>query len=237
MDNYILVWSSFVLLFVLVWFCTRYSKPSQLCKHKSILVLVAHPDDECMFFGPIICSILSHGVQVDILSVSNGNWYGQGTTRVKEFYSSCSALGVPAQQCHIMDDPLLQDNHIWDQKYLLQVITKFLSNKSFDAIITFDEFGVSNHANHISLYHAVDSLDLPSLSKYKLTTVNMVRKYSSCLDFVTSYLLGESGVVLSLTDLHKPYKAMFSHRSQLLWFRYLYLLFSRYMLLNTIEEI
>lgn len=32
------------------------------------------------------------------------------------------------------------------------------------------------------------------------------------------------------------HKAMKQHRSQLLWFRRLYMLFSRYMLINTLQE-
>lgn len=33
------------------------------------------------------------------------------------------------------------------------------------------------------------------------------------------------------------WRAMWAHRSQLVWFRYLYMLFSRYVLINTLKRI
>jgi hypothetical protein len=38
----------------------------------SVLLLTAHPDDECMFFSPTLLAFVSLGVQVFALSLSTG---------------------------------------------------------------------------------------------------------------------------------------------------------------------
>lgn len=40
---------------------------------KRVLVVVAHPDDECMFFGPTIFRLCEQGADVHLLCLSNGN--------------------------------------------------------------------------------------------------------------------------------------------------------------------
>lgn len=39
---------------------------------KRVLVVVAHPDDECMFFGPTIFRLCEQGADVHLLCLSNG---------------------------------------------------------------------------------------------------------------------------------------------------------------------
>jgi N-acetylglucosaminylphosphatidylinositol deacetylase len=90
---------------------------------------------------------------------------------------------------------------------------------------------------------------------YSLTTVSIFRKYSSLMDLIFS--LGEvkfdsltllrhpniqySKVPKSLLFLNnfgdwlKCRKAMKLHDSQMVWFRHLYILFSRYMFINNLQ--
>lgn len=39
---------------------------------KRVLLVVAHPDDECMFFGPTIFRLCEQGAEVHLLCLSNG---------------------------------------------------------------------------------------------------------------------------------------------------------------------
>lgn len=40
---------------------------------KRVLLVIAHPDDECMFFGPTIFRLCEQGTEVYLLCLSNGN--------------------------------------------------------------------------------------------------------------------------------------------------------------------
>lgn len=43
-------------------------------KAKRVLMVVAHPDDECMFFGPTIFRLCEQGADVHILCLSTGKF-------------------------------------------------------------------------------------------------------------------------------------------------------------------
>ena len=69
-----------------------------------------------------------------------------------------------------------------------QEVVKLLK---IDVLITFDQYGISSHPNHISLYHGAlywsstivkSSFATSPLSIYTLTTTNIVRKYLSVFD-------------------------------------------------------
>ena len=72
-------------------------------------MLTAHPDDECMFFGPIIQSLVQHGVTVSALCLSEGNAEGFGRVRAQELTRSYGVLGVPRDRVTCLDDAALQD--------------------------------------------------------------------------------------------------------------------------------
>lgn len=43
-----------------------------------VLIVTAHPDDECMFFGPTLCHLADRNIQAKVLCLSKGNFYGKG---------------------------------------------------------------------------------------------------------------------------------------------------------------
>jgi N-acetylglucosaminylphosphatidylinositol deacetylase len=84
---------------------------SQLC-NKKILLLIGHPDDEAMFFGPSVLALTSPGAgnQVKILCLSTGNAVGLGKVRKGELLDSARRIGIHrARDVYIVDDPRLQD--------------------------------------------------------------------------------------------------------------------------------
>lgn len=129
---------------------------------------------------------------------------------------------------------------------------------TIDVLITFDGRGVSSHPNHISLYHGartfISSLihNRPGwncpVDLYTLTSVNVVRKYTSFLDSIAtmaSMFVSERGAgahptplffLSSPAEVRVAQKAMTSaHVSQMVWFRWGWIGLSRYMVVNDLR--
>ncbi|KAK2537414.1 Pigl [Columba guinea] len=69
-----------------------------------------------------------------------------------------------------------------------------------------------------------------------LESVNLFRKYISILDVPLSCLLPRDALfILTEEETEQARRAMQCHRSQLLWFRRIYMLFSRYMVINSLR--
>ena len=59
------------------------------------VLVMAHPDDESMFFLPTIRSLQEAGETVWILCLTTGNYDGLGNTRKLELSNVCRLLGIP----------------------------------------------------------------------------------------------------------------------------------------------
>ena len=70
-----------------------------------------------------------------------------------------------------------------------------------------------------------------------LRSVNLLRKYSLMFDVPMSFLLSPTAYIASIRDWWTIQKAMSQHASQYVWFRKLYMLFSRYVLVNTYDQL
>lgn len=135
---------------------------------------------------------------------------------------------------------------------------------SIDALLTFDAAGVSSHPNHTSLYHGARAF-ISALTRnrpgtacpvdlYTLTSVNVVRKYSSFLDVFVTLLgiaiggaevakpseRGNPGALVSCSSLFGGRESVATarqamtdaHVSQMVWFRWGWISLSRYMVVN-----
>ena len=130
---------------------------------------------------------------------------------------------------------------------------------TIDAIITFDAEGVSSHPNHKSLYHGAHTFLKAFMHKhsdwecpvklYTLTTTSIARKYLSMLDAPATIIgamvkkkeLGSFPSPLLFASSPAGYrvaqKAMTTaHESQMRWFRWGWITFSRYMVLNDLKK-
>ncbi|XP_052050167.1 N-acetylglucosaminyl-phosphatidylinositol de-N-acetylase isoform X2 [Apodemus sylvaticus] len=121
------------------------------------LVVIAHPDDEAMFFAPTMLGLARLEQQVSLLCFSSGNYYNQGEIRKKELLQSCAVLGIPPSRVIIIDtrefpdDPEVQ----WDTERVASTLLQHILTSGPDLVVTFDAEGVSGHSNHIALYKAV----------------------------------------------------------------------------------
>lgn len=58
--------------------------------------VVAHPDDEAMFFWPTLAQLHDAGVRLSVLCLSTGNFDGLGDLRRQEMVESCKQIGGQA---------------------------------------------------------------------------------------------------------------------------------------------
>ncbi|XP_068186967.1 N-acetylglucosaminyl-phosphatidylinositol de-N-acetylase isoform X2 [Antennarius striatus] len=209
------------------------------------LIITAHPDDECMFFAPTILQLVELDAIVHLLCLSEGNYYNQGAQRKQELFNSCAVLGIQHSRITIVDHKNLPDDPKaeWRVSLVSSIIVKHMRAHTFNMVLTFDGRGVSGHANHIAIYKTVSYLastgQVPNgCVLLSLVTVGLLRKYTSFLELPLSCLLPSCLCCFSgAQGYRQATNAMLCHRTQLLWFRYLYIAFSRYMFTNTFQII
>nr|XP_009757916.1 PREDICTED: probable N-acetylglucosaminyl-phosphatidylinositol de-N-acetylase isoform X2 [Nicotiana sylvestris]XP_009757917.1 PREDICTED: probable N-acetylglucosaminyl-phosphatidylinositol de-N-acetylase isoform X2 [Nicotiana sylvestris] len=227
------------------------------CK-RNVLLVIAHPDDESMFFTPTMNYLASRGCNLHILCMSTGNADGMGNVRKEELYLASVMLKVPQKQVKILDHPDLQDGFgkSWNSKLLSKIIKEEIANCDIDLVVTFDNYGVSGHCNHCDVHQGVRKLlqytshgeveawELvsSSLVSLPLISTNILRKYSGPVDIWLSILSAKfhlRGVVHCLLNEHprRSLAAMAQHKSQWVWFRKLFVCFSSYTYVNCLKKI
>uniref|UniRef100_A0A7S3CNW0 N-acetylglucosaminylphosphatidylinositol deacetylase n=1 Tax=Strombidium rassoulzadegani TaxID=1082188 RepID=A0A7S3CNW0_9SPIT len=242
-------WSFLFLALILLYFLAmKYTSRFNARGHRKLqpntLFVLAHPDDECMFFTPTI-----HGMQQSsnlyILILCNGGWDGLGKVRELEMEQSAKYQGFV--DVKVIDDPRLKDNpgangesplEIWDVDVVVEQIHKHIKalnaekGKEIGTIVTFDHLGVSMHTNHIATHYGCLKYyqsDAYSGDMYTLETIPMFRKY----DFFLDNFLARLDQVNYF--LHSPFQAATAlaiHHSQFVWYRKLFMGFSRYVYYN-----
>ncbi|KAM8814174.1 N-acetylglucosaminyl-phosphatidylinositol de-N-acetylase [Rhynchonycteris naso] len=230
-----------------VWDCwermKRQGQADPLESGSRTLLVIAHPDDEAMFFAPTLLGLARRRHRVFLLCFSAGNYYNQGETRKKELMQSCDVLGIPPSGVLIIDDRDFPDDPgvQWDTEHVACVLLRHIEEQDINLVVTFDAGGVSGHSNHVALYAAARTLHsqgkLPAgCAVLTLQSVTVLRKYLSLLDLPFSLLHARDVLfVLGSEEVARAKRAMCCHHSQLLWFRRLYMLFSRYMRINSLH--
>lgn len=207
------------------------------------LLVIAHPDDESMFFGPTIVSFQKQKRGRDkflILCLSNGDADGQcGEKRQQEFFSAAQTFGLAACDVTVLLTDRLKDGRDWSELMIANIVHQHCEKHSIRNVLTFDEYGVSGHKNHVSIFHAVKTV--PGVTLLALESVPLFRKYASILDLPLSLALNYVrpskpwAEIISVNDRRLVLRALYQHQSQMVWFRRLYALFSRYLFINTFQ--
>lgn len=127
----------------------------------------------------------------------------------------------------------------WNVDYAAGIIKQHITN-DVDTIITFDAYGVSGHPNHQACHQAVRKL-AGKVECYQLHSTWIVLKYLGWTTFWADRMLcrddGRLLFVLSpFQVMTSVYEAMKQHKSQLVWFRWLYVVFSKYMIINQLQR-
>ncbi|KAI5654297.1 hypothetical protein M9H77_31484 [Catharanthus roseus] len=214
---------------------------------KNVLLVIAHPDDETMFFSPTINYLTARRHNVHILCLSTGNADGMGNIRKEELYLASAILKVPLQQVKVVNHPNVQDGFgkVWNSNLLAGIIDDEICSSAIDLVITFDHFGVSGHCNHCDVHRGVRKLLETTKHKvdaWELVSTNIFRKYSGPVDIWFSMLHASRSLNGQMHCLlnerpKRSYAAMAQHGSQWVWFRKLFVSFSSYTYVNTLKMI
>lgn len=118
--------------------------------HKSVVVIVAHPDDETLWAGG---TILNH---------PHNKWFvvclcrASDTERSARFYNAMRALNAEGIMGDLDDEP---DQHPLDENIIENEILRLLPTTSFDLILTHNVTGeYTKHLRHEEVNKAVVKL-------------------------------------------------------------------------------
>jgi N-acetylglucosaminylphosphatidylinositol deacetylase len=272
----------FVLLFIIYprfYFFPKISKSRDV-----VLLVIAHPDDESMFYLPSIRAFKNSGYRIALLCLTNGNGNDSASkTRVVELYKAAKVLKIRMEHIRVVSLRELEDSMTvsWDPAVVAKQVANAVDLFKPAIILTFDQFGISGHKNHIDTFHGVklflkqvqsssDNERLgrnsskrkllddgvssiqskSSISGYSLDTVPIYRKFTGIFDLLPSILILywknrtsntvdslPGHVLVTLEDPSVPLKAMRAHESQWVWFRWLFVGFSRYPIMNSLSKI
>ena len=93
-----------LVFYVLATYFRPYAKLKAIKNASRVLLVVAHPDDETMFFGPTILNFCRNngGQNFFLLCMSNGDFYNRGRVRKFELYKACQVLGIPEENITVL---------------------------------------------------------------------------------------------------------------------------------------
>ncbi|KAJ4412088.1 N-acetylglucosaminyl-phosphatidylinositol de-N-acetylase [Neurospora sp. IMI 360204] len=96
-------------------------------RNKRICLLIAHPDDEAMFFAPTVLALTrpETGNHVKILCLSSGDAEGLGPTRKRELAKSGTLLGLRSpSDVFVIDSPFFPDSMTthWDPERISHLL-------------------------------------------------------------------------------------------------------------------
>lgn len=147
-------------------------------ENKKVCLLVAHPDDEAMFFGPCVRSLLTSDAnnQIYVLCLTSGNYYGLGRIRMKEMKASCLSLASGCLAGRLVDVSVVDEPEKladgpkakWDRQLALRTISAYIKKNSIDCLITFDRFA------NFSILSKIDFIELNKNLKNEFVFVVVV---------------------------------------------------------------
>ncbi len=124
-------------------------------KHKRLLVIFPHPDDESVMAGGLIKRSLNKGYGVRVVSLTRGergrihnNGRGKSVRQIRsgEFVKAMQNLGVTNYSLYDIADASLKNSTNW------QIIVE-RELREFDPgiVVSYDRTGITGHPDHIAL--------------------------------------------------------------------------------------
>jgi N-acetylglucosaminylphosphatidylinositol deacetylase len=229
---------------------------------RSYVLVIAHPDDESMFFLPMIRNILHDEEKgrssLHILCLSNGNYDNLGTIRERELHAAAASISRQIKVT-IINSSNLPDgpNKIWPSELIGKILSGYINEEKIDnpVLVTFDEGGVSGHTNHVDTHRGVldyymNEKNHLNLELWTLNSIeNFIKKYFpiiTVLQLIFMWILscGRSRhirknnsvemdqITFMMIEPILVWRAMNAHYTQFVWYRRLFVIFSRYSYVN-----
>uniref|UniRef100_A0A7S2HFT7 N-acetylglucosaminylphosphatidylinositol deacetylase n=1 Tax=Zooxanthella nutricula TaxID=1333877 RepID=A0A7S2HFT7_9DINO len=195
-----------------------------------------------MFFWPTLLQLCAAGADVSVLCLSTGNFDGLGATRKEEMCRSCARLRIGPKNLDILDLDSLQDGFwAWPEDVIAARVREFIRTRGVGLVLTFDGIGVSGHPNHIStslgVRRACDICAVEGSSSFEvllLESAPLPWKYFGWLCiWADAFRERADAARCTCRSPLACLRALACHWSQLVWYRVLFTLFSRYAFVNT----
>ena len=249
--KYFIIAMNFIIIFVLKKARDRSIATEQQSKSKKkCLVATAHPDDESMFFLPLIDNLKSQGYTVHLLCFSNGN----SSVREDELAKAAAYLKIDKLSVLDLKSKGIEDGmeRVWDTAVIRSTLLEYIKAQAIEGLFTFDHKGVSGHLNHIALHLAITEKpsDFAEVKVFFLQSLPILKKYCPLFEFVHILMKEFWTLLKDITDrsntseevyrfynlnLARVWRAMSLHHSQFVWFRRLFVLFSSYGMVNEFQ--
>jgi N-acetylglucosaminylphosphatidylinositol deacetylase len=231
----------------------KVAEPSKPVPHPRIAraaFILAHADDETMFFAPTITDIKKMGHEVFLQVITSGTLKNDPRSQIRkqELLKAAHVFGVHTENIEVLDDPRLVERANWlDYRTELNThVANFISRNGITHVYTFDRYGVTGYLNHSSVHMAVrDYVNAhPDVRAFELQTVWKLRQWAGFLDLlwtvcntVKSRLSHQPADFLYLHMNFMPIE-MYSavdkaHWTRLVPFRLMRILFNRYAFINS----
>ena len=187
---------------------------------RSVLAVVAHPDDESFGLGGVLDAFAKAGARVSVLSLTQGeaSTLGQATEslatlRTSELRAAADALGVHQAELRSFPDGRLAEA---DRGPLVREITDTVRATGAEGLVVFEPSGVSGHPDHAAAtaaaLEAAATADLPVLGWYvPLGVADQLNR--ECETAFTGLEPGADDLVLHV-DRERQLVASLAHASQ-----------------------
>ncbi|KAI1465074.1 LmbE-like protein [Daldinia caldariorum] len=175
-----------------------------MLRGKRICLLIAHPDDEAMFFAPTVLALTRPelGNHVKILCLSSGNADGLGEIRKKELVKSALLLGLAREDdVLVYESPDFPDSMTttWDAKKISALLTSAFAPRPSTTT------ALPKHPSSSSSSVSSDSLTPPNATVDAIVTFDS-RGVSSHPNHISLYH-GARAFVAALTRARPGWRA------------------------------
>lgn len=115
-------------------------------------IVVAHPDDEVIFFGALAARLVDEDWDIDVICVTGrfGSPRATGTRRA-EFFRACWSLGVKARMLCLPDE-----RGLLDESALARVLAERVRWDQYARVYTHGPWGEYGHLHHIQVCRATN---------------------------------------------------------------------------------
>jgi N-acetylglucosaminylphosphatidylinositol deacetylase len=133
----------------------------------------------------------------------------------------------------------------WDIDVVAQIVREHITKFGSGFLFTFDDYGISGHANHIATHKGVARAcrtlvaEGVPLSCFFLESTSLFYKFGGVAYFFLALLRKKLALRKSAFssivnyDLPRVFGALMKHRSQRRWYRMAFIIFSRFTYMNT----